>query len=99
MIIIQNANNMKELTIEQAHEILKGKGPIAAIYEAYLLGQQDAQQPSPDRAMIAAMAMQGLLANTSMTASIKGYAEESVAYADALIAELNRTAGKGGEQA
>jgi hypothetical protein len=54
--------------------------------------------PTPDRAMIAAMAMQGLLASFEFRASrlYDGHnfgepAAASVRYADALIAELKRT--------
>lgn len=44
------------------------------------------------REWYAGLALQGLLASPDRAASIKGYARDAVAFADALIAELETTA-------
>jgi len=44
------------------------------------------------REYFAAMAMQGMLANSSYTDSIEGIAKAAVAYSDALLAELDKPA-------
>lgn len=86
---------MKELTSEQAYSIYRGKDPVTAIQEAYRLGQQEAGM-NEQRFQAACAAMQGMLssgngfdANDSCVAHI---AKSAAKQADALLAELNRTA-------
>jgi hypothetical protein len=63
----------------------------------YRLGQQEAQPSKPDRWKIASQQMAGLLANPEAIAGPERIAKDAIAYTDALIAELTRTAEKGGE--
>lgn len=91
---------MKELTFEQAHSIYRGKDPITAIQEAYCLGQQEAGVDE-QRFQAAKDAMNGMLSSSgrgfdASDSGIANIAQCAVKQADALIAELNRTAEKGG---
>jgi hypothetical protein len=73
----------------------EGKGWYCYEYELTLIpSAQPAPPTHPDRAMIAAMAMQGILSSSlgkdNKDAAIS-VAKASVMYADALIAELQKT--------
>jgi hypothetical protein len=104
---------MKELTRQQVFEVLKSAlqdfhleeddidgisdDDMAIANACYRLGQHEAQPSEPDRWKIASQQMAGLLANPEAIASPDRIAKDAIAYTDALIAELNRTAEKGGE--
>lgn len=46
------------------------------------------------RELVAAMALQGMLANSDTVGSLQNYAEQAAAFADALLARLKGTQGK-----
>jgi len=73
--------------------MLDPNGPAFPVPPPAILTNDNWAEPSPGisvRAHFAAMAMQGIMANTHCCHTPAGVALEAVATADALIAELNK---------
>lgn len=77
------------MTVKE-HLLLKELGNANAFPQAKEDLNVDSEYGLTKREYFAAMAMQGLLANGNYITSYKLLGEESVMFADALIAELNK---------
>jgi hypothetical protein len=64
--------------------------PVVGVVGTFPVADDVEAEGMTYREWLAGMAMQGLLANSDRDADFEGYAKDSVRFADALIAELEK---------